>query len=249
MAPHTATEVFSIPELLNFILLELPFYDLVVAQGVCRQWQEVIEASKPMQEKLFFQPIEKKHPGEYNPFLRTLFPNFFACFDRPLAEAYEMTRSMFYDLDWFRDEKRRAKILRPDASWRRMLCAQPHDQVVEISEVYNCNCDWHPYQEYGRIIKHYMDDWDEYDHGVMGEVWDIFAFLLDTTKQGRIAIEWIGAGSKSQPFFFIFITRYRRDQCGVVCKPSGLAIVDFDPEAIGWTDEPPYTISYLRLYD
>lgn len=51
--------VLDTTELLEAILLLLPLPDLLRVQAVCRQWQQVIQSSSPLQEKLFLRPAKQ----------------------------------------------------------------------------------------------------------------------------------------------------------------------------------------------
>jgi hypothetical protein len=179
MAPHTAVEVFSIPELLHFILLQLPLKDLLVVQGVCCQWHEVIETSETFQEKLFFQPTrDQSRPPEFNPLLKMIFPSF----NEATTMTAGITRSMFHEVDWFKDPSRRYKFLRPEASWRGMLSIQPCSKLVDVMIKCNCQCAWHE-NIFGNLL--YEDMTEEDNIGRIGLIWDILAYLLDKTERCR----------------------------------------------------------------
>ncbi|KAK3684610.1 hypothetical protein LTR37_020110 [Vermiconidia calcicola] len=55
-----ASQVFSTTELLEAILLDLSIKNLLFAQGVCKKWKAVIDASSKLQEALFFKPVTDK---------------------------------------------------------------------------------------------------------------------------------------------------------------------------------------------
>lgn len=56
-----AGRVFAIPELLEEILLHLPFQNILVdAQRVDKTWQAVIKTSRKLQQALFFEPIPRE---------------------------------------------------------------------------------------------------------------------------------------------------------------------------------------------
>ncbi|KAK5675179.1 hypothetical protein LTS10_012253 [Elasticomyces elasticus] len=54
-----ALKVFSLPELLEPILLDLSTRDLLFAQQVCKTWHEVIASTPSLQRALFFVPGTK----------------------------------------------------------------------------------------------------------------------------------------------------------------------------------------------
>ena len=67
-----ATAVFSIVELLDMILLELPIQDLLLAQRVNREFRDTIITSPRIQERLLMRPRSRRnHNGTslLNPFL------------------------------------------------------------------------------------------------------------------------------------------------------------------------------------
>jgi hypothetical protein len=53
--------LLQLPELLEQIIFQLPQCDILVLQRVATKWKDVIAKSKPIQQKLFFEPAE---PGE-----------------------------------------------------------------------------------------------------------------------------------------------------------------------------------------
>lgn len=66
-----STQVLSVYELLELILLELPERDLLLAQRVCSSFKSVIEKSEPIQQRLFFRP-QLQSPGEQVPRINDL---------------------------------------------------------------------------------------------------------------------------------------------------------------------------------
>ncbi|KIM97470.1 hypothetical protein OIDMADRAFT_182778 [Oidiodendron maius Zn] len=244
MAPHTAVEVFSIPELLHFILLELPLKDLLVVQGVCCQWYEAIETSETFQEKLFFQPTrDQSRPPEFNPLLKMIFPSF----NEATTMTAGITRSMFHEVDWFKDPSRRYKFLRPEASWREMLSIQPYSKLVDVMIKCNCHCVWHE-KRFGNLSYEYIEDMTEEDNiGRIGLIWDILAYLLDKTESAKVSIDWFGAGCKSHPTYFILMSLHRDCPRGRYVEPSGLAVARFDRTTLEWEDEPSHPSRFLLL--
>jgi hypothetical protein len=51
--PYTTAAVFLIPELLEIVLSFLSFEDLLVADRVCKHWNEIMSASRILQRRLF----------------------------------------------------------------------------------------------------------------------------------------------------------------------------------------------------
>ncbi|KAF9634339.1 putative f-box domain protein [Lasiodiplodia theobromae] len=58
MANHEH-HVLQIPELLELILAQLPMRDLLLAQRVCRRFNNLIQTSIVLQQALFFRPLPK----------------------------------------------------------------------------------------------------------------------------------------------------------------------------------------------
>lgn len=54
--PPACERVLQTAELLEAILLELPMVDLLLAQAVCKTWQDIIQRSTPIQRALFLAP-------------------------------------------------------------------------------------------------------------------------------------------------------------------------------------------------
>lgn len=61
-----ASSVFAVNELLEMVLLLLPFKDILLSQAVCRQWKENIESSKKLQQSLSLRPIEARWAWLYD---------------------------------------------------------------------------------------------------------------------------------------------------------------------------------------
>ncbi|KAF8158946.1 hypothetical protein K438DRAFT_328754 [Mycena galopus ATCC 62051] len=123
-----SAEVISTPEILEQILVQLPIRDLLVTVPlVCKTWQAVT-LSPALQRALFFAP-DSASKRVQNPLLREMFPPFFA--------FWEASKGSFSDMDdieampW---SKAPNAFKRQEASWRRMLIAQPPPQSVIIQQ-------------------------------------------------------------------------------------------------------------------
>jgi hypothetical protein len=57
MAPPARTKVFANFDLLEDILLHLPLQDLLLTQGVCKQWQSMQQTSTRVRKALFLEPF------------------------------------------------------------------------------------------------------------------------------------------------------------------------------------------------
>jgi hypothetical protein len=130
-------------ELCEAVFLELDLGSLLRIQRVCQYWKATIDNSPALQQKLFFQPASQCASPTFNPLLMDLLPNMFL-----LRENYSYTSSGFLDLvdhhdqPWEHDDRRDA-VLRPKASWQRMLPVQPPAKLDElmIFEYWPCTCD------------------------------------------------------------------------------------------------------------
>ena len=99
----SGVKVFAIPELFETILLQLPVRDLLLAQRVSKEWQDMITTSVQIQQALFFKAKPSKtlaanERPELNPFLETLLNQME---DHPRLLGIEMhadcTRGVKYD--------------------------------------------------------------------------------------------------------------------------------------------------------
>lgn len=129
---HAASRTFSIAELLEAILAQLPPKDLLLLQRVSKDWKAAV-ASKEVQEKLFFRPIssqildrssygdgkwrdietQEEVQPKWNPLLEPLYDQLFLRVHTPQIE--DLPTSAWQ---------------RPEASWRKMLRSQPPSRGV-----------------------------------------------------------------------------------------------------------------------
>ncbi|KAK5996648.1 hypothetical protein PT974_01986 [Cladobotryum mycophilum] len=133
-------KVMGLPELLTMILYHLDQRtSLTSAQRVCKEWHYLIKSTPSIQQALFLQPLPallSKTTPVRNPLMAEIFPQWFQDFkvtevfddDDPGWTGYEtegvMTCKEFSELPIAKREHREA-LLRPGASWRRMLVQQP----------------------------------------------------------------------------------------------------------------------------
>jgi hypothetical protein len=129
-----ADRTFAVAELLESILQELDPRDLLFAQRVCKEWQTAIASSSKLQQLLFFRASsEQVLTYSYVPKHMCVRPDV-EWIDRVTKEKATPTRNpllepLFKTLGElshvpFKD-RLSAAWSRPDASWRRMLVAQP----------------------------------------------------------------------------------------------------------------------------
>ena len=131
-----AATVLSTPELLEAILRQLPIHDLLVtAQVINHNFHAAIRSSCALQEALFFRPKSRTRTDSYatNPLLQKKFPPFFdSCSDNNgLDFAGEKD---FEKLEWNSSPRKRQAYARKEASWRRMLVAQPPRTALAIMD-------------------------------------------------------------------------------------------------------------------
>ncbi|PVH69039.1 hypothetical protein DL98DRAFT_522394 [Cadophora sp. DSE1049] len=138
------TRVFATPELIEAILVQLPLRDLLLAQVVSPGWSRTISSSPIIQQKLFFTPTSAKRgkgaDPDFNPLLMELLPPFFL---GSSEDPSPWNCQDFHELcsqPWVLDDVRRVKVLREDASWRKMFPMQPARRVGEIEMWGGCQC-------------------------------------------------------------------------------------------------------------
>jgi hypothetical protein len=234
--------------------------DVLLSQRVCRQWHGVIKNSDALQEHLYFKIPElgslgsrrrndcKEGEEEFNPLLKTFFPTFY--YHKHISEARSITRSMLYELDWFKDEDRRAKFLRREASWRKMLTAQD-GEFSELRDNYICRCPQHPPQKYIYFSYRYqkaLERRESLSNGRFGAhdprfgiIWDLMAYLLDKSVNGNVMIQWINTGGA---FRCVVITLDRGDPCRLITIPltSGLEVTKIRKKQLTWQAEARFPI-------
>lgn len=118
-APPSSEAVLATPELLLMILMHLDMKTLLLCQRVNNQFLTTIENSHECQRALFLAGEELRKPFEpsmtrMNPLLQSKF--------RPWFDDIKIDQVSFATLEL---AKCRDVYLRPEASWRKMLVAQP----------------------------------------------------------------------------------------------------------------------------
>lgn len=137
-APSTQAQrqVLQSPELLESILLQLDdLSTLLLAQGVCSHWQDMILHSPRIQEHLFFRPSPLPPKGataegqdtnciprRRNELLAKHFPQWFP---DPGVENIKALKMNDFESLPLMDRQLADKYRRAEASWRRMLPCQP----------------------------------------------------------------------------------------------------------------------------
>ncbi|GIZ49393.1 hypothetical protein CKM354_001242300 [Cercospora kikuchii] len=136
-----AQRMFNIVELLESVLLELSFKDLLITMPqVCKHFKNVIDNSASIQQALFFQPL----PGPEVHFFRGTGPEadydgFFAVEEHAPKRVHVASNPLFGSAEqWLlrniqygharyfvAGQSQIQAFERPEASWRRMLGSQP----------------------------------------------------------------------------------------------------------------------------
>lgn len=131
----TTPEPLQIVELLEQILLHLPQRDLLLAQRVCKRWHAVINRSNHIQQALYFLPRPPATSSSSQPVINPLLTNAFAGYFQFLTgeESIGAYTSTWGCLLLCSTEKRwQQRIVREEASWRRMLMTQPPVFDVDV---------------------------------------------------------------------------------------------------------------------
>jgi hypothetical protein len=141
-APPAMTKVFSIPELLESILILLDMRTLLtIVSRVCKLWSVTIERSRRLQQKLYFCPSGSAVPRSLalNPLLLEVFGEVFdikheICRDRRADSFLRLPWAPLHLLqvlavdrtdDEIAPTRRQNQMVRKGASWRNMLVSQP----------------------------------------------------------------------------------------------------------------------------
>lgn len=142
------------------ILLYLPMKDLLLAQRVCRQWKLLIEGNTRLQQSLFFRPVtsgfvEFLHQQDPHTrcsgwgnliyvgrwVIRGASQRYVRVCRNPLCEVYnrQLRAAVLGRID---TKKEGEAFIRREASWRRMLWAQP--PLRYIHQYRDCSVDGAP---------------------------------------------------------------------------------------------------------
>ncbi|KAF2469083.1 uncharacterized protein BDR25DRAFT_304620 [Lindgomyces ingoldianus] len=172
--------VLSVFELIEQILLQLPMYDLLMAQSVCTRWRTVILSSSRIQRDLYFLPREvpsNASPADLkpNPVLAAAFEEVFEISKRrglyhiwqrdfTVRKAFCMEILLHSTMDSWTEE-----VKYKEASWRRMLMTQPPVSSVAVTDL--------------RVAPDYDDcfaEWVDIEEGVrMGDLLELNEDYVD----------------------------------------------------------------------
>ncbi|KAL2066595.1 hypothetical protein VTL71DRAFT_2666 [Oculimacula yallundae] len=186
--------IFAITELLEAILLQLPERNVLVFQRVCQQWQHTIVSSPALQNKLFLTPLPHLDDPVFNPLLKELFP--FLLSSKQVPGYYSGNRewnneSEMLWMEWYKDEMRRAQVLREDASWRKMFPVQPPAMVEGVKKCGGCQCAGNEWINMS-VKEEYWNQ--EKEGGLrMGGLWDLLVHILEGEPQRdrEFFVEWM----------------------------------------------------------
>lgn len=186
-SPSPQSQVIANGYLLEIILSNFSPLALLRFQSVSRTWQQTINTSPIVQERLFLRPVRnREQEPEYNPLLKHLFPPFFI----PTPEEGLQdspgcaTKSDLIALSWYQEPASRKAVLRSDASWRRMFPVQPPAKVGQIDDSYSCGCFS---EEFTALLVE-----EAQDGGIkMGMLYDVVISLFDEDAfSGGVSLKW-----------------------------------------------------------
>ncbi|VUC31819.1 unnamed protein product [Clonostachys rosea] len=191
-ATEKAREVFSIPELLDMILLMVDDMPTLIASVplVCRLWKEHIEDSPKLQRVLFFAPDLKTSLSDgnakaqsfhLNPLLAKHFgllvqaPASFGTKSVPQKIGITQLEKMNISIAKVDDQNTHARFAHKDASWRRMLITQPPARKIGFVRPHN---EFHsPSILEKTLLK---------DGLLMGQLWDSIYYSLWAQGTGNV---------------------------------------------------------------
>lgn len=182
--PPARDRALLMPEVVELILLQLPLQDLLVnAQRVNHLFHDLIASSRCLQQALFFRPTQASSHGEMHPnsLLEKNFPPWFEGIWMNLKYRLLSHHKKFMSLDWNSNKAKAEAYARKEASWRRMLVAQPpvHDLIVKIHAQEMIGA---PNQSRGEL---------KLNDGLrMGLLYDLVQDFLEHQPTGYFLINW-----------------------------------------------------------
>jgi hypothetical protein len=241
--------LFSIPELVQAVLLFLHPRDLLRVQRVCCLWKETTEHSLALQKKLFFRPVsDQTQEPEFNPLLREVFCPLFRL-DKHRWQTSASPEDICSLAEWHKDHRHRERALYPEASWRRMYPIQPPTRIECVYSEGGCSC-FYQIRE-GVIADHFQHLQDR--GATVGLLWDVAIHLLDKEPESAVTVYWhmfpsllegenegsAGALEKVEPIRNTVTVRvdWSNECYPPTPEPSGLSVGYFDPDIIAWNKE------------
>jgi hypothetical protein len=209
MAQDPLSTVLATPELFEAILAQFTLRELLLAQQVNHHWQHTVNTSPTLQQKLFFQAIPHKtshqQPPQLNPLLQSLFPPFFNPGTDTSTPGVHTSADYIKSQPWFQDDftgaphlheddwfyfinnSRRAAVLRPEASWRRMFPIQPPTRISALNMSSAC-CTNQCFSHGGKLnskSSHLQEKGAR-----MGLLFDLVIECLDSWAQSSFFVQW-----------------------------------------------------------
>jgi hypothetical protein len=189
MARRAMRRCFTTPEIFERILLNLDIQELLFAQLVHTHFKSFIEQSTVLQQRLFFIPDPTRSTPELHPILKSRFPALFSLKRPDHTQSFYDFSEMTRKLDWFTDEFYRDRMIREDASWRRMFPVQPPAKLESIKIWSHHFC----VSLFGHCVPAQLGS--QYQHlqetGMkMGLLYDLVVHLHSATTLPRIYIHW-----------------------------------------------------------
>lgn len=190
----------EITELLEKVLLHLAQSRILVLQRVSRFWFNTISGSPKLQQKLFLQPLPPSKVAqrlpEFNPLVKDLFPFLFSQHPCPSTHICQ-NMAYWWITRWTWNAARRQAILRPEASWRRMLPVQPAAPIEGVMVA-----DWRMMYEFGKNSL----EWCQVDgsrhasalglrsnlgqNATMGLLYDIIVHKFNASGHPGVYVQW-----------------------------------------------------------
>lgn len=125
--------LFGVLELAEVIFLQLPPQQLLVSvQRVCRKWRDIVTASTPIQQALFFRPIRNLGPLHFVESPREHRGGSWVSSQASHCPFAIHEHLLVGPLLLLERQPSRA-IARPEASWRRQLLTQPPVRAVTVN--------------------------------------------------------------------------------------------------------------------
>lgn len=119
------------------IFMELWFRDVLCnIQRVCKEWRDIVEASTPIQQALFFKAIPARPVQWYQTRRLRSYAQRWADASDSTAHRIGLGHPLIFASSGYQSEERIEILQRGDASWRRQLATQPPASKIESSHYF-----------------------------------------------------------------------------------------------------------------